>query len=72
MYLNKSDFPSFGIKFNFPSENVPAPPNPDRILHGLQLVQAILFLFIGQHLVLTLCPLSINKIFKLLSFSINS
>ena len=27
--INKSDLPNLGIKFNLPSENVPAPPSPN-------------------------------------------
>ena len=55
-YLSKSDFPSFGTKFNLPSENVPAPPYPAIILHGLQFTHGILFLFIGQTLFLANLP----------------
>lgn len=40
--LNKSLFPSFGIKFSLPSEKVPAPPKPDNIEQGLQYYFSIL------------------------------
>ena len=72
IYLNKSDFPNFGIKFNFPSENVPAPPYPDNIWHGLQFIHSFLFSAIGQHLFFANFPLSISSIFKFLFFLDNS
>ena len=72
IYLVKSDFPNLGIKLSLPSEKVPAPPYPDKIRHGLQFLQSVLFLFIGQNLFFTLLPLSNIAIFIFLLLLINS
>ena len=64
IYLNKSLFPSFGIKFNLPSLNVPAPPKPDKIWQGLQLTHFPVN-FIGQTRFFASFPLSIKHTFRL-------